>query len=53
MKAKQFICESCEEEYEIVWDNASEVEYCPFCGEINEDWEDDEEDEDEWDEEDE
>jgi rubrerythrin len=47
MKTRQFICESCEEEYEIVWDNEHDPEYCPFCGDMNEDWEDEEEDDDE------
>jgi rubrerythrin len=53
MKTRQFICDSCEEEYEILWDDEHEPEYCPFCGDMNEDWEEDDEDEDEWDEEDE
>lgn len=35
-------CPSCEEEFKVINDNMSVVEYCPFCGcEIDED--DDEE----------
>jgi hypothetical protein len=44
MKTRQFKCESCEEEYELVWDSEEEPEYCPFCADLNEDWDDEDDD---------
>jgi hypothetical protein len=53
MVIKQFICESCDEEFEISWNDEHVVRHCPFCGDfLNEDEEEDDEDkdddEDEW-----
>ena len=53
MEKKQFKCEECEQEYEIHFENDFEdPEYCPFCGELNED-DDDDDDDDDWDDDDE
>ena len=52
MIIKQFTCESCDEEFEISWNDEHVAKYCPFCGDfLNEeedDEDDDEDDEDDW-----
>jgi Zn finger protein HypA/HybF involved in hydrogenase expression len=46
----QFICQTCDAEYEIVTESDEVILYCPFCGSLQEevDLEEDETDED-WD----
>lgn len=29
---REFICDDCNTEYEIVTDSEDESEFCPFCG---------------------
>ena len=53
MITREFICDSCDEVFELSWDDEHLVRYCPFCGDLldDEEDEDDEDDEDEWDDE--
>lgn len=51
MITRQFICEECEEEFDVTWDDSHHVRFCPFCGELLD--EDDEDDDDDWDDDDE
>ena len=48
MVTREFICDACDEEFELSWNDEHIVRYCPFCGEFL-DEEDEDEDDDDWD----
>ena len=50
MRDREFLCTECEAEFEIVHDESSPPEFCPFCGDklsFEDDFEDEEWEEDE------
>jgi hypothetical protein len=53
----QFICQTCDAEYEIVTDSEVTALFCPFCGELHENFETEEDEDiyddgDDWDDQD-
>jgi rubrerythrin len=50
MRNREFVCDECETEFEVLHDKETAPEFCPFCGdkltyeeEIEEEWEEEEE----------